>query len=278
MIGWIKLVIIGISVLILLGLSIKIIQDYERAIRLRFGRRKDVLSSGLNLIIPFVDQIYKVDMRQKTLDLPSQSVMSKDNVSLNIDGVVFYIVRDAQKSFLNVQNIKKQIEAKASSELKEIIGSMTMNEALEGREKIAKELIKRLQEEVMDIKEEDLEKRMEWGVEIKSIQINDVKIPTELVRAMSKVAEATREKESRVIKAEGEELASKKLKSVADVYRGNPEALEIRKLQTWTEIGTEHNSLIIVIPEKSGVNDALSLTAIGKLDELLKQREKRIKK
>lgn len=236
-IGSILIAIIVFAMLVVLA-SIRIINQYQRGIKLTLGKFSGVMQPGLNFVVPLIQTSEKVDIRKTTINLDPQEVMTKDQVNLKIDGVVFYEILDVKSAILNVFNLKKQIEAKASSELKEIMGNRTMREGLADREKIAKELIHML-----------LPSEKEWGIKINSIQINNIELPSELIRAMSKQAEAEREKEARITKASGEFEASKKFSEASKVYRGNPEALRLRELQTYQEIGTEHNSLMIVIPE-----------------------------
>ena len=251
---------IVILVLLILGSGIKIIAQYHRAVRLRFGKYKDTLDPGLKWIIPGVDQIRRIDIRQRTIDLKPQEVLSKDSVNLKIDGVVFYTIEEAEKSMLNVENLEVQLEAKATSELKEIIGSMDMQGALTKREEIAKKLKTKINEAIKDDKTEGSQK--DWGTIVKAIQINNIELPKELIRAMAKAAEAEREKTARVTKAQGEQEASQKLQDAAKIYSKFPEAMRLRELQTYQEIGAEHNSLIIVAPETRST--PFGLTALGK--------------
>lgn len=271
--NWILTTIISLVVLIFLA-GLRVVHQYERRVRLRFGKYKDVLEPGLRWIIPVVDQLTAVDIRQTTIDLQSQEVLSKDNVNLKIDGVLFYTVEKPENAFLNVENLVSQLKAKATSELKEIIGDMTMQDALTKREFIAKRLKEMLNDAVMDKNAQKNPK--EWGVVIRGVQINNIELPPQLVRAMAKAAEAEREKLSRIIKAEGEFLASKKLQEASGLYKNNPAAMRLRELQTYQEIGTEQNSLIIVAPEKT---DFYGLSALGKdmLNHNIKNKKKQPK-
>ena len=240
-IGIVLVLLLLVVVFIISGF--RIINAYERAVRLRLGKYHDTLSEGLKWIIPLVDQIKRIDMRQTTLGLPAQKVLSKDNVNLAIDGVVFYVVNNARDSFLNVENLRLQLENKASSELKEIIGGLDMNASLTGREKIAGELRDKLNRTVQ---EDD----KPWGITVKAVQINDISLPEELIRAMAAIAEAQREREARVLKATGEQEAATKFAEASKIYGENPLAIRLRELQTYTEIGRENNSLVIVAGNK----------------------------
>lgn len=253
--------------------GLRIIKQYERGVRLRLGVFLDILGPGLKWVIPGVDQVDRVDIRQRTLDMQPQEVLSRDNVNLTIDGVVFYTIEEPDKAILNVENIQRQLDAKSTSELKEIIGSMSMQQSLTQRDEIGKKLRDRLNVAIQDTETKG-DKRKEWGVLVKAVQINNVTLPKELTRAMAKQAEAEREKIARVIKAEGEFEASKKLRQAAIMFKGNPSALRLRELQTYQEIGAEQNSLIIVVPDFGA--DHKWVLPLGKT--ILDQQEKRRKK
>lgn len=256
---WTYVIVGGISLIVVSG--IRIINQYQNAVRLRLGKYKDTLTAGLKWVYPFgIDSLEFIDLRQRAIGLQSQEVLSKDNVNLSIDGVLFYIVENPQNAFLNVANLEKQLEVKSTAELKDIVGSMTMQEALTERDKIGKELRDRMAKVVRDEGNDKVKK--DWGVIVKSIQINDIKLPESLVRAMAKTAEAEREKMARVIKSQGEMDAAQKFKEAAEIYAKFPQAMRLRELQTYQEIGAEHNSLIIVVPEKDC--NSLSLAALGK--------------
>jgi len=190
--------------------------------------------------------------------------MTKDKVNLRIDGIVFFSVTSPEKSVLNVVDLYKQLTAKATSELKEITGKMSMSESLSQRDEIAKRL-----KEQLDIAVKENESGKGWGIEIQGVQINNLELPKELIRAMSKQAEAEREKEARITKADGEYEASKKFGEASKIYQQNPSAIRLRELQTYQEIGTEQNTLMIVIPENTKPEyKAVALSSgISKLSE-----------
>lgn len=267
----ITLLIIGIVLLFILIFSIKIINQYERGVRFTLGKYSGIMGPGLNFIIPLIQTYRRVDVRQTTLELPAQEVMTKDQVNLKIDGVVFYIVREPEKVILNVEDLEEQLEAKASSELKEIIGNKTMKESLSDREDIAKRLLEMLNVAIEDKHAKD---KKDWGIEVKGIQINNIELPKELIRAMSKQAEAVQEKEARVTKAQGEFEASKKFYEASKLYEKNPSALRLRELQTYQEIGTEHNTLMMVIPSTMANGDGKWVLPFG-ANELKKSKSRK---
>ena len=256
--------VIGVLVLAVISASLKIINQYERGVRFTLGKYSGIISPGLNFVVPIIQTYSRVDIRQTTINLPAQEVMTKDQVNLKIDGVVFYVVKEPEKVILNVENLEHQLEAKASSELKEIIGNKTMKESLSDRMDIAKTLLSMLNEAIEDKNSKD---KKDWGIEVKAVQINNIELPRELIRAMSKQAEAEREKEARITKALGEFEASKKFGEASQVYEKNPSALRLRELQTFQEIGTEHNTLMMVIPSTMANTDGKWTLPMG-LNEL----------
>ncbi len=233
-------VLLNTAIVIMLS-GLRIVNQYQRGVKFTLGRYSGILGPGPHLIIPLAQWVKKVDIRQTTLTLKKQEVMSKDQVNINIDGVVFYHISDPAQSIMNVENLEKQIGEKAASELKEIVGKLTMTEALQGRAKIAQELQEHMTEAITD---NDTGKP--WGVIIKSIQINNIELPEVLTRAMAKEAEAEREKKAIVIRADGENEAAGKYNEASRKY--NKLSLRLRELKTYEEIGKEHNTLMMVIP------------------------------
>jgi regulator of protease activity HflC (stomatin/prohibitin superfamily) len=271
----IYLLVVAIIVVIIILSSLKVINQYERGVKFTLGRFSKIMNPGLNFVWIIFQGYRRVDIRQTTLELPPQEVMTKDQVNLRIDGVVFYKVLEPEKVILNVENLRSQIEAKASSELKEIIGNKTMKESLSDREDIAKKLLAMLNEAIEDRNSKD---KKDWGIEIKSIQINNIELPKELIRAMSKQAEAEREKEARITKADGEFQASKKFGEASKIYSANPSAMRLRELQTFQEIGTEHNTLMMVIPSTMANADGSWVLPIGANELQKKKKDKDEKK
>jgi regulator of protease activity HflC (stomatin/prohibitin superfamily) len=265
------IIFLGIILLIIILASLKVINEYERGVKFTLGRYTKIMTPGLRLVIPIIQSFRRVDMRQTTINMPPQEVMTKDQVSLKIDGVVFYRVKEPERVILNVEHLESQLEAKASSELKEIIGNKTMKESLADREDIAMKLLKMLTEAIED---NEAKEKKPWGIEVKAIQINNIELPSELIRAMSKQAEAEREREARITKADGEFQASKKFGEASIIYNNNPSALKLRELQTYQEIGTEHNTLMMVIPAEMANQNGSWVLPIGH-NELQKQAKKK---
>jgi regulator of protease activity HflC (stomatin/prohibitin superfamily) len=265
--------IIGLIILAIIIISLKVINQYERGVRFTLGKYTGIMNPGLRLVFPLIQGYRRVDIRQTTINLPAQEVMTKDQANLKIDGVVFYVVKEPEKVILNVENLEHQLEAKASSELKEIIGNKTMKESLSDRMDIANTLLAMLNDAIEDKNSKD---KKDWGIEVKAVQINNIELPRELIRAMSKQAEAEREKEARITKALGEFEASKKFGEASKVYEQNSSALRLRELQTFQEIGTEHNTLMMVIPSTMANTDGKWVLPMG-LNELRNNESSREK-
>ncbi|MFH1211155.1 MAG: SPFH domain-containing protein, partial [archaeon] len=208
-----------------------------------------IMGPGFGYVLPFFQQHKRLDIRQMTIDLPPQEVMTKDQVNLRIDGVVFYHITEPENVILNVHNHYKQLADKATSELKEVVGKMTMSEALQHRDKIAAELKAQLDSAI-----EDKIDKKPWGLKVRAVQINNIELPKQLVRAMAKEAEAERERKAINIRAEGEEEASTKYAEAAKKYAQSTGAMRLRELKTYEEIGKENNSFMIVIPSEMTSN------------------------
>ncbi|MFB6246164.1 MAG: SPFH domain-containing protein [Candidatus Pacearchaeota archaeon] len=254
--------IIGIVVAIFLLSGLRVVKQYERGVKFTLGRYVGVRGPGLRYVFPIIQSMNVLDIRQRTIDLEEQSAITNDQVSVSIDGVVFYAVEEAEKVVLNVENLREQVRNKTTSELKDIIGEYNMSNMFEKRDDIAKKLKTRLSEAIED-KNTDGQKK-DWGIAVKYVQINDINLSKELIRAMAKQAEADRERVARKTKAEGEREASEKFKQASKNYADNAAAMKLRELQTYQEIGIEQNSLMVVAPSdtlKGNGNWAIPLGA-----------------
>lgn len=217
--------------------GIRVISQWERGIVFRFGKFFREIQPGLTWVIPLIDSIYHVDMRIRTMDVIPQEVMTKDSVPTKIDAVVYYQIFDAQKSITAVENFAYASTLLAQSKLRDVVGKYDLDTLLSSKEKIGNEVLEILQ------KPTD-----EWGVNVKSVEIKNIELPDNMKRAMAKESEASREKRARLTKASAEEDASKMFANAARIIAENPNALVLRQLQTWQEIGAEQNSLIILVP------------------------------
>ena len=234
----------GIFIVIIMGLvllatSIRIISEYERAIVFRFGRAlPKPKGPGIVFLIPLVDKVEaKVSVRTITMDIDPQDVISRDNISLKVNAVLYFKVIDAQKAVLNVENYLYATTQLAQTHLRSVLGEHTLDELLTRREKINSDLARILDENTDP-----------WGIKVVTVEVKHVDLPPDQQRAMARQAEAERERRAKVIAAEGELQAAEKLKEAADKFSENPLMIQLRYLQTMADISTENNSKIIIFP------------------------------
>jgi regulator of protease activity HflC (stomatin/prohibitin superfamily) len=236
-IRWMSLIIImGLFGITFLGLAIKIVKQYERGVVLRFGRLIKTRNPGFNLIIPIIDRMIKVDLRVITMVVEPQVVITKDNVTIKVDAVVYFMVMDPVKAVLQVADYIKATTQIALTTLRSVLGQSDLDELLFERDKINKRL-----SEIIDHHTEP------WGVMVSVVEVKDVQLPDPMQRAMARQAEAEREKRAKVIHAQGEYQAAETLRQAAKIISIEPAALQLRYLQTLTEIAGEKNSTIIPI-------------------------------
>ncbi|XP_027005895.1 stomatin-like [Tachysurus fulvidraco] len=221
---------------ITIPISLKIIKEYERAVIFRLGRiiAKKPKGPGIVFIIPCTDSFVKVDMRTVSFDIPPQEILTKDSVTVSVDGVVYFRVSDPIASVANVNNADYATRLLAQTTLRNVLGTKNLAEVLSDREGISHSMQVTL-DEATDA----------WGIKVERVEIKDVKLPRQLQRAMAAEAEATREARAKVIAAEGEMNASRALKEASLVIAESPSALQLRYLQTLNSIATEKNSTII---------------------------------
>jgi len=226
--------VIGIIVLLLLIKAIKIIREYERAVVFRLGKFQKVRGPGLIILIPFIDKMVKVELRTVTLDVPPQDIITKDNVPVKVNAVVYFKIVNPEDAIVKIENYITATSQIAQTTLRNILGKSELDELLSQRDKISQEL-----QQVID------EQTDPWGIKVSVVEVKDVELPATMQRAMAKQAEAERERRAKVIHAEGEFQASAKLAEAADVLSKNTASIQLRFLQTLTEISTEKNSTIV---------------------------------
>ena len=230
------LIAIAAMVLLLAGSSIRVITQYERGVVLRFGQlREATRGPGLTLIAPVADRLHKVNMQIVTMPVPAQEGITRDNVTVRVDAVVYYRVLDPIKVVVDVQNYQHAIGQVAQASLRSIIGKSDLDDLLSNRERLNQGLELMLDTPALD-----------WGIQIDRVEIKDVALPETMKRSMSRQAEAERERRSRVITAEGELQASRKLAQAAEVMTAHPAALQLRLLQTVVEVAAEKNSTLVL--------------------------------
>ncbi len=233
----------------ILGAAIKIVQEYERGVIFRLGRLVGAKGPGLFFIIPFVDRMVKVDLRVVTLDIPSQEAITKDNVTVRVNAVAYFRVVDPDAAIVQVEDFRRATWQIAQTSLRSVLGQSELDELLTHREEINHRL-----QQIID------EATEPWGIKVSIVEVKDVELPDTMKRAMARQAEAEREKRAKVIHAEGEFQASKQLAHAAKVISAEPVSIQLRYLQTLTEIAVEKNSTIIFpipIEYLKGLTDVL---------------------
>jgi regulator of protease activity HflC (stomatin/prohibitin superfamily) len=222
-------------ILIVLGSSIKILNEYERAIIFRLGRSSKAViggnGPGLLILIPFVDKMVKVDIRTITMDVPTQEIITRDNVPVKVNAVVYFRVVDPVKAVVDVENYIAATSQISQTTLRSVLGQSELDELLSHREKINQTL-----QSIVD------EHTDPWGIKVTTVEVKDAELPESMQRAMAKQAEAERERRAKIIAAEGELQASHKLSEAAGVLAINPMAMQLRYLQTLVEVASENNS------------------------------------
>ena len=218
----------------LLSSSIKIMAEYQRIVIFRLGRLLGIKGPGLVFIVPIIDKIIKLDLRTRVIDVPKQRVITKDNVTVDVDAVVYYRITDPEKAVVEVQRYEVATSLLAQTTLRDILGTQSLDDLLSKREQLNKSL-----QTIIDQGTDP------WGIKVSAVTIRDVALPDEMMRAIAKQAEAEREKRARIIIADGEFQASKKMTDAAKLYEKTPTALRLRELQTLTEIAREKNLIIV---------------------------------
>ena len=226
---------IVVAILVIVPMIFKVMREYERAVVFTFGRFTSVKGPGLIIIIPLVQQIERVQLRTIVMDVPSQDVISHDNVSVKVNAVVYFRVIDPERVIIQVENYYAATSQLAQTTLRSVLGQHELDEMLAERDKLNQDIQK-----ILD-KQTDA-----WGIKVANVEIKHVDIDESMIRAIARQAEAERERRAKVIHAEGELQASEKLLQAADILSRNPQAMQLRYLQTLTEIAGEKNSTVII--------------------------------
>lgn len=232
-----KIAIIAVVVILILA-SIKQINEYERGILFTFGKYSKVLNPGWHLVLPIVQFYKKIDIRTKAVDVPEQDAITADNVSIRINAVIYYKIFDAGKAICEVENFYYAVGQLAQTTMRNIVGSVTLDQLLSDREKISTEIC-----EVID-KETD-----PWGVKVENVELKDIALPEEMKRVLAKAAEAEREKAAVITKAQGEVEAAENLAKAANTMGSTPGALHLRTLATINDLSSDQsNTIIFALP------------------------------
>ena len=226
--------VVGFLLFVVAPLSFRIVQQYERGVQFRLGRVIAVREPGLRLIIPIVDVLKRVSMRIVTLPIQAQTIITRDNVTVDISAVAYYRVVDATKSVVAIENVVSAINQIAQTTLRKIVGQHALDEILAETDRINAAI-----REILDTTTE------EWGVVVTLVELKDIQLPDTMKRAMARQAEAEREKRAKIIAAEGEALAAAALGEASDTMMAHPLALQLRNLQTLMEIAVDKNSTVI---------------------------------
>lgn len=222
------------ALVILFFLSVKIVQEYDRGVIFRLGRYTGVRGPGLILLIPLIETMIKVTLRTITMAIPSQKIITKDNVSIDIAAVAYYHIVDPKKSVIAVENVYEAVNQISQTTVRNVVGQFVLDQLLSKTADINTKI-----KNVIDAHTEP------WGVQVTAVEIKDIILPDNMQRAMAKEAEAERERRAKIVAAEGEFQASQKLGQAAEIIAKHPVALQLRTLQTMAEIATEKNSTII---------------------------------
>ena len=225
-----------ILLLIILGAIVRVVREYERGVVFRLGRLVGPRGPGLILLVPFIERMQRIDLRTVTLDIPSQEVITRDNVTVRVNAVAYFRVVDPNAAIVNVTDYNRATSQIAQTTLRSVLGQSSLDDLLSERETINERL-----QQIID------EQTEPWGVKVSIVEVKDIELPQSMQRAMAQQAEAEREKRAKIIRAEGEFQASQQLSNAAAVIAENPIALQLRYLQTVSEIGTD-NSTSIVFP------------------------------
>jgi regulator of protease activity HflC (stomatin/prohibitin superfamily) len=227
-------VVIAAFLAIIFFSAVKIVQEYERGVVFRLGRLVGPRGPGLILLLPFVERMLKVDLRTVTMDIPAQEVITRDNVTVRVNAVAYFRVIDPNAAVTNVADFIRATSQIAQTTLRSVLGQSSLDDLLSEREQINIQL-----QRIID------EQTEPWGVKVSIVEVKDVELPQSMQRAMARQAEAEREKRAKIIHAEGEFQASQQLAEAAEVINQNPVTIQLRYLQTLTEIGAEQNTTIV---------------------------------
>ena len=253
---------IGIILFIIL-ISIRQVSEYERGIKFRFGKFKKIMKPGWNIVLPIIESYRKVDIRTKAVDVPEQDAITKDNVSIRINAVIYYKVFDASKAILAVERYQYAVGQLAQTTMRNAVGAISLDELLSERDKISTEICK-----VID------EATDPWGIKVENVELKDVKLPEEMQRVIAKVAEAEREKQAVITKAAGEKEAADNLAEAATKLSGSPGALHLRTLATLNDLSSDQsNTIIFAIPIE--VLSAFGQGNVSKVVEKVKEINKK---
>lgn len=232
------MIIILVIISVILLSSVKQINQYERGVLFTIGKYTKILNPGWRIVLPIIHSYKKVDIRTKAVDVPEQDAITKDNVSVRINAVIYYKIFDASKAILEVENFYYAVSQLAQTTMRNLVGSVSLDELLSEREKISTEICKIIDEATDP-----------WGIKVENVELKDISLPEEMKRVIAKIAEAQREREAVITKSTGEVEASKNLAEAAEIMSKTPGALHLRTLATINDISSDQsNTIIFALP------------------------------
>lgn len=246
-------ILIGIVIVWILLISIKQVDEYQRGILFLFGKFARILKPGWHLVLPIVNRVVKVDIRTKTVDVPEQEAITRDNVSIRINAVLYYKIFDASKAVISVENYNYAVSQLAQTTMRNIVGSVTLDELLSERDKLSTQICQ-IVDEATD----------PWGIKVENVELKDIALPEELKRVISKVAEAEREKQAVITKSKGEVEASENLAKAATIMGSTPGALHLRTLATLNDLSSDQSNTVIFALPVEALEAMKGLSNIGK--------------
>lgn len=224
-----------VFLVVLLISSIKQINEYERGIKFRFGQYTKIMEPGWSIVLPIIESYQKVDMRIKAVDVPTQEAMTKDNIPVSINAVIYYKIEDAARAILQVENFFYATSQLAQTSMRNVIGEITLDELLAKRDQVSKKI-----EGIVDSETEP------WGIKVRNVELKEINLDDNLKRTISKQAEAEREKRAVIIKAEGEVIAADNIANAAKKLAESPGALHLRTLQTLNDLSSDQSNTIVL--------------------------------
>ncbi len=226
---------IGWIVLVIIIFSLKIVKEYERGVKFTLGKYSGIMAPGLRIVIPIIQSWERVDIRIKAIDVPDQDAITRDNVSLKVNAVLYYKVADSKKAIIEVERFNFAVSQLAQTTMRDVVGEVSLDELLSKRESVSKK-IKLIVDKATDA----------WGIKVESVELKHVELPEQLKRTIGKEAEAEREKRAVIIKAQGEVIASSNLAKAAKTLSSGPGALHLRTLQTLNDLSSDQSNTVVI--------------------------------
>ncbi len=232
------IIILGVVILIIILRSIRQVDEYERGVKFKIGKYSKIVGPGWHLVLPIFESMKKIDIRTKAVDVPEQDAITKDNVSIRINAVLYYSIFDASKVIISVENYKFAVGQLAQTTMRNAVGAVTLDELLAQRDRISEEICKIIDEATDP-----------WGIKVENVELKDISLPEEMKRVLAIAAEAEREKTAVITKAEGEAMAAENLAKAAETMTSTPGALHLRTLSTLSDISADKaNTIVIALP------------------------------